>query len=177
MISVIAPNELEKAKRTQSTMIGVYVAIAVVVVVANVLIAVFLQPVRSTLACVLNIVLTALFGLGSIFFFSVKFRLVRAYVKFYTGVQRGLKETSRGVFAGWKDDIVTKDGLECYAFVSLEAVKKRPDMPEREVLVEHTVKKPDFKVGDRVRYATYGNILVAYEVFERAPEATPSTEQ
>ena len=72
MISVIAPNELEKAKRTQSMMIGVYVAIAVVVVVANVLIAVLLQPVRSTLACVLNIVLTALFGLGSIFSTNTK---------------------------------------------------------------------------------------------------------
>jgi len=61
--------------------------------------------------------------------------------------------------------------------VGRRALAARLNMPEREVLVEHTVKKPDFKVGDRVRYATYGNILVAYEVFERAPEATPSTEQ
>ena len=169
MISVIAPSEIEKAKRTQKIMIGVYAAIAALVVAANVLIAVLVQPIDGKLACALNIVLTSIFGIASLFFFSVKFRMVRAYVKFYHGVQKGLKETSRGVFAGWKDEIVTKDGLECYGFVSIEAVKKRPDMPEREVLIEHTVARPNFNIGDKLRYATYGNVLVAYEVFETAP--------
>lgn len=112
---------------------------------------------------IINITLTTLFLCGSLFFYGLKFRLIRYYTRMFRDMDSGLKDEATGVFVEYDKTFTTKDGLTFYSLV-LDAVPlRRDDISIRKVLIEHTRPEPDILAGERVRVVTHANILVAWE--------------
>lgn len=110
------------------------------------------------------------FMAGSLFFFSIKYRLTRKYVRMLRDMEQGLKDTIEGKFLRYDDEISTKDGVFFYTMVLKTRPLRRDDIDERKLLVEQTIPKIALNEGDRLKIVSHANILVAYEIVERAPQ-------
>lgn len=125
----------------------------------------------KTLFTVLSVILSALFGGYTLFFFSLKFRLTAKYCRMLKDIERGLKDTTEGTFLRYDDAIALKDGVYFYAMELDCKPLRRDDITLRKVLIEHTIEKPQFNEGDKIRFTTHANILVAYEILKKAAPA------
>ncbi len=111
-----------------------------------------------------SIAITTLFGGGSVFFFDIKYRLTSRYCRMLTGMKTGIKENSYGTFISINPTITEKDGVFFYSIMLDCPPLKRGDITERKILVERTHSLPHFEVGDKIKFITHANILVAYEL-------------
>lgn len=142
-----------------------FVALAVVLAI---LLTLFLCVTReiATAFCIISIALTAFFGCGSLYFFSMVFRPINAYAKLLSEMQRGLKENAVGNFLKVLDKTEEKDGVECRAFIFEVASFKHDELVmERKILVD--IKKTvEFLTNQRVKLSTYGNVLISYKLID-----------
>ncbi len=112
---------------------------------------------------IISIILCIIFGFGSMFFFSIKFRLTSKYCRMLKEMKVGLKDKTHGKFICIEKDIVEKDGVFFYSLVLDCPPLRRGDITERKVLVERNHALPEFSVGERIEFITHANILMAYE--------------
>lgn len=115
-----------------------------------------------------GIVLAVLFASFSLFFFSIKFRLTRKYVRMLRDIDTGLKDTTTGKFLEFDEALGEKDGVQFYGMLLECAPLKRGDITTRKVLIEKDIDKPDLNPGDKLRFTTHANILISYEILARA---------
>ena len=134
----------------------------------DVLIVVFRHSFGLTLAKTLNVIITAVYFCGLWFFFSLKFRLTRKYYKTLKNIFTGLKESYTGKFLYFDDTITLKDGVEFYIMMLEEKMLKRPDMPQRRVLIRKDLEHPPFYEGDVIKYQSHAGILIQYEILKKA---------
>ena len=118
---------------------------------------------NRALAVTLCCLITAAWGCFALFYFGVKFAPVKSYYKFLKHYHNGVSETYKGEFLRFEDEPLTKDGLAFYSLICAEKVIKRPDHPERRILIEIDLPKPDFAEGQAIKYITHAGILVAYD--------------
>ena len=111
-----------------------------------------------------SIALTTIFGGASIFFFDIKYRLTSKYCNMLTGMKTGIKDHSHGTYIGLDRTITEKDGVFFYSILLDCPPLKRGDITERKILVERTHSLPAFEKGDKIKFITHANILVAYEL-------------
>ncbi|MDR0426703.1 MAG: hypothetical protein LBH24_06010 [Clostridiales bacterium] len=171
--------ERQDAYRTKRRLWLFWIAVLVVfLAVEAALITVNLVDVSTTRSrrfyvpfAILGITAAVLFAGFSLFFFSVKFRLTRKYVKMLRDIDRGLKDTTVGRFTAFDEDIGEKDGVFFYSMILECNPLKRGDITTRKVLIEKTKPKPDVSPGDRLRFTTHANILVSYEFLSRISNA------
>lgn len=104
------------------------------------------------------------FGCGSLFFFSVKFKLTSRYCRMLRNMRDGIKERGHGKFTEIRPDITEKEGVYFYTLVLDCPPLKRGDITERHILVERTHSLPQIQPGDEVKFVTHANILMAYEI-------------
>lgn len=104
------------------------------------------------------------FGCGSLFFFSIKFKLTSRYCRMLRNMRDGIKERGHGKFVEIRPDITEKDGVYFYTLVLDCPPLKRGDITERHILVERTHSLPPLNAGDEVKFVTHANILMAYEI-------------
>lgn len=147
------------------TALGVFLAAVIVMIVIN---CVLIYTSRSRAVhipfMVTSIVLSVVFSCGSVFFFSIKYKLTSRYCRMLGDMERGIKERGSGVFMGIDRSITEKNGVYFYS-VTLDCPPlKRDDITERKILVERTHSLPAFAPGDRIKFITHANILVAYEL-------------
>ena len=80
----------------------------------------------------------------------------------------GLKSNGEGIFTGFVFQIKTKDGVEFYTMkVKCEAKDRRYNATDRELLVYKEVPPMRIGFGQKVKFITHSNILLAYEVEEK----------
>ena len=111
------------------------------------------------------------FACGSLFFFAVKYRLTRKYVRMLRDMDRGLKDTFEGTFLGYEDTLGMKDGVYFYSMVLKTRPLRRDDITERKLLIEQTVPKIKLNEGAKLRFVSHANILVAYEILDAGTPA------
>lgn len=126
---------------------------------------------------VVSVLATTLFGCFSLFFFSIKFRLTRKYCKMLRDMERGLKDETEGTFLSYDMAESFKDGVIFYGMELDCKPLRRGDITYRKVLVEHTIPKIDLNPGDKLRFITHANILMAYEIIYRAPVIEKTAEE
>jgi hypothetical protein len=147
------------------TALGVFLAAVIVMIVIN---CVMIYTSRSRAVhipfMVTSIVLSVLFSCGSVFFFSIKYKLTSRYCRMLTDMGRGIKERGSGVFIDTDRSITEKNGVYFYSIMLNCPPLKRDDITERKILVERTHSLPAFSPGDRIKFITHANILVAYEL-------------
>ena len=117
---------------------------------------------------VTSIAILILFCGGSIFFFDIKYRLTSRYCKMLTSIDTGLKERGEGKFIELNKTISEKDGVFFHSLMLDCPPIKRGDVTERKILVEKDHALPKFEVGEKIKFITHANILIAYERVEMA---------
>jgi hypothetical protein len=100
--------------------------------------------------------------------YGTKYRYVKWYHNSLRVLEKGIKRTNTGVFIRQEADLTQKDGVEYVVFVFSEDVLKRPDFPERRVLVDKFVRLPNLREGDVVKHVTCGSVLLEYEIVEQS---------
>jgi heme/copper-type cytochrome/quinol oxidase subunit 2 len=171
-VNLFGDNDIAKARAAKRRMlICWFAALAVVLGVVLTLMFVNLYRVRvyhdrslRGAGTAVSVILAIVFTGGSTFFFSIKFRLTRKYVRMLRDMERGLKDETEVKFKSFDDAIVFKDGVYFYTMVTDAKPLKREDITERRVLIEHTVKKPEFTEGQRIKITTHANILISYKL-------------
>ncbi len=116
------------------------------------------------------------FSCGSLFFFAIKYKLTRKYVKMLREMDRGLKDKFDATFIGYEDSVTMKDGVYFYSMSLKTKPLRRDDIDERKLLVEHTVPKLPLCEGTKLRLVSHANILMAYEILE-TPASAPVAAQ
>lgn len=174
MINVFSEEEKAAARRekkilfwTWFTLLMVYAAIVITLVCVDIyLVEAHRNRSHTAWMGAVSAVLTVLFGSYSLFFFSIKYRLTRKYVKMLKEMDRGLKDTFEGKFMGYDDSISMKDGVYFYSMVLKTRPLRRDDIDERKLLIEHTVPKIELIAGTKLKMVSHANILVSYEILE-----------
>ena len=110
-----------------------------------------------------SIILTIIFASGSLFFFGTKFKLTHRYCEMLIDMEFGLKDRGDGRFVGIEREIKEKDGVFFYSLVLLCPPLKRNDINERKILIEKDHALPEFIPGEKIKFITHANILLAYE--------------
>lgn len=172
MESVFSENEIKHAFCTKRRLLVVWIVLLVLtlLIVATFATVNAIMVYRNgdrtlkNLFMILSIVLTTIFGCGSVFFFGIKFRLTRNYCRMLKGMENGIKDNGEGKFLAIDEKIVEKDGVFFYKLVMECAPMKRDDITERQILVECNHSLPTLSEGDKIKFITHGNVLVAYEV-------------
>lgn len=172
IVEMFSPEEIAGAKRTKKRLlVSWFVIFAVYLGVMGALIGVNIYRVnvfrdRSTQVWMtaFAIVLTILFVCYTMFFFSIKFRLTRKYVRMLKDMATGLKDETFVTFLEYDDNISMKDGVYFYTMVVNAKPLKREDITERRVLVEHTIDKPPLENGQKMKIVTHANILMSYKL-------------
>lgn len=112
----------------------------------------------------LSMAFSIIFAGFSFFFFSIKYRLTRKYVKMINDMDKGLTDEETVKFMDFSPTVVTKDGVYFYGMVCEARPLKREDIATRTILIEQSIELPDFYPGDRIRVVTHANILLSYKV-------------
>lgn len=168
VVHLYSKDEFYHIKKMLNRYILAIIISFLIVAAIDVLIVIFRHSFGLTLAKVLNIVITGIYFCGLWFFFSLKFRLTRKYYKMLKNIFTGLKESYTGKFLYFDDTITLKDGVEFYIMMLEEKMLKRPDMPQRRVLIRKDLEHPPFFEGDVIRYQSHAGILAEYEILKKA---------
>ena len=144
--------------------LGVYLLLEAIMITINVVLIVTARDRAVYMPfMIISIVLCVIFGFGSMFFFSIKFRLTSKYCRMFREMKAGLKDRTHGKFVGIETNIVEKDGVFFYSLVLDCPPLRRGDITTRKVLVERNHSLPPFEVGEKIEFITHANILMAYE--------------
>lgn len=184
MVYVFDSKEKAAAIREKKLLLGLWLtglAVVAAIVAALITVSVYMVNVHrnrsfTLLFGVICAVLTIGYACFSLFFFAIKFRLTRKYVRMLRDIDRGLKDTFEGRFLGYDDSLSMKDGVYFYTMILKTRPLRRDDIDERRLLVEHTVPKPEIEEGTKLKFISHANILVAYEIIEKS-EKTEQTEK
>ena len=127
------------------------------ILVADVLLVV-LSPDNYIVCLIIAIVITCLFAWFTIYFFYNIYSDVNNEYRFYKGYESGLKETAEVIYLDQDKELTYINGLYAYPvrvsyLAGLEKINK----------VIFTVKKLDFKKGDKLSVITYRRILIKAE--------------
>ncbi|MDE6398070.1 MAG: hypothetical protein K2L51_01990 [Clostridiales bacterium] len=179
MTNVFSEEEKAKARRTKKRLFWSWFACliaAVAIVLTLVLVDLYLvgeKRVRSytPMLAFLSALVGTGFACGSLFFFAIKYRLTRKYVRMLRDMDRGLKDAFEGTFLGYEDAISMKDGVYFYSMVLKTRPLRRDDITERKLLIEQTVPKIPLGEGAKLRLVSHANIMVAYEILDAGAPA------
>ena len=174
IIEMFSPEEKEGAKKTKKILLiswfiilAVYLAIIGTMVGVNIYrVNVFRDRSTQVWMTALAIFCTVLFVCYTMFFFSIKFRLTRKYVRMLKDMETGLRDEAYVTFLAYDETLSMKDGVYFYTMIVDAKPLKREDITERRVLVEHTIEKPPFAEGQQLKIITHANILMAYKLLE-----------
>ncbi len=115
------------------------------------------------------------FGWFSIFFWCTKYRYTKSYANLFKSIKNGLKDKSEGVFTGFVFEIRTKDGVEFYSMkVKCEPKDRRFETVDREILIYREVPPLPVAYGQKIRFITHSNILIAFEIEDSAEKREKS---
>lgn len=172
IVELFSPEEIAGAKKTKKLLlVSWFVILAVYLAFLGSFIGVNIYRVnvfrdRSTQGWMtaVSIFLTILFVCYTMFFFSIKFRLTRKYVRMLKDMATGLKDETYVTFLEYDENVSMKDGVYFYTMVVDAKPLRREDITERRVLVEHTIEKPPLESGQRLKIITHANILMSYKL-------------
>ena len=174
MIKVFSDEEIAKARRTKKNLLlfwfgilFIYLALLGTMMGINIYQVVVYRSRHFHIPFVIvSTILTFAFGAFTMFFFSIKYRLTRKYVKMFRDMEKGLSTLSEGKFIEYDENIIEKDGVFFYSMCLNCKPLKRGDITLRKVLIEHTIPKIDLKSDQKIRFLTHANILREYEILD-----------
>ena len=110
-----------------------------------------------------------LFIIFSYVYLGIKFQRSRKYYKMISSLSIGIKHVNNSYFLRY-DEPELKDSVDYYVLTMCEWSKKKSEYLDRKIYCEKEKPLPAFQAGDKVRYLTHGNIMIAYEITEHDEE-------
>ncbi len=179
MVKLYSDEDLWAAHRQRSRILGVFLGVLTVYLAIFVGFLVYYislpyaDPNAKWVQWVLSIV-SVLFIFFSFPFMGIKFKRSNAYYKMLRFISVGLKESSIAPFAGL-EDWTTKDGVDVnVACFTVRGAKRGEDMI-RHIYVDGEKDYPPFYEGDVVKFVSQGNLLLSYEIIEKATPVAENT--
>ena len=167
-----AKKQKKKVHITFFSVTGVFIAVA-----AALFVYFLFEPYGSPKETPLLVTVCTLTGLYAVFaylFLSIKFSRVRRYCIFLSRVLSRKSVYSEGTFMRTNEETVSKDGVDLKSMILVEWSEKEKDYMERKILLDAEKAVPKLRPGDLLGVNTYSNVLVSYEVLNRAGlEGTP----
>ncbi len=146
--------------------LGVYLVISV-----GILLFYIFLPYGSSLTVVVRIAeygLTLAMVIFSFIYLGIPYKRVNNYNKLCKNMLTGKKEKAEGVLIEQKEEIQIKNGVDMKALIFLTYNEIKQDYFERKVLVFYEKPFPPIDLNDRVSFITQGNVLISYEILEKA---------
>ena len=119
------------------------------------------QFILCTAACV--------FVIFSYIYLGIKFQRSRKYYKMIASLSLGIKHVNNSYFLRYEEPEL-KDSVDYYVLTMCEWSKKKSEYLDRKICCDKEKNLPAFRAGDKVRYLSHGNIMIAYEVLENDEE-------
>lgn len=110
-----------------------------------------------------------LFIIYSYVYLGIKFQRSRKYYKMISSLSIGIKHVNNSYFLRY-DEPELKDSVDYYVLTMCEWSKKKSEYLDRKIYCDKEKPLPAFQAGDKVRYLTHGNIMIAYEITEHDEE-------
>ena len=110
-----------------------------------------------------------LFIIFSYVYLGIKFQRSRKYYKMISSLSIGMKHVNNSYFLRY-DEPELKDSVDYYVLTMCEWSKKKSEYLDRKIYCDKEKPLPAFQAGDKVRYLTHGNIMIAYEITEHDEE-------
>ena len=110
-----------------------------------------------------------LFIIFSYVYLGIKFQRSRKYYKMISSLSIGIKHVNNSYFLRY-DEPELKDSVDYYVLTMCEWSKKKSEYLDRKIYCDKEKPLPAFQAGDKVRYLTHGNIMIAYEIMEHDEE-------
>lgn len=110
-----------------------------------------------------------LFIIFSYVYLGIKFQRSRKYYKMISSLSIGIKHVNNSYFLRY-DEPELKDSVDYYVLTMCEWSKKKSEYLDRKIYCDKEKPLPAFQAGDKVRYLTRGNIMIAYEITEHDEE-------
>lgn len=110
-----------------------------------------------------------LFIIFSYVYLGIKFQRSRKYYKMISSLSIGIKHVNNSYFLRY-DEPELKDSVDYYLLTMCEWSKKKSEYLDRKIYCDKEKPLPAFQAGDKVRYLTHGNIMIAYEITEHDEE-------
>lgn len=110
-----------------------------------------------------------LFIIFSYVYLGIKFQRSRKYYKMISSLSIGIKHVNNSYFLRY-DEPELKDSVDYYVLTMCEWSKKKSEYLDRKIYCDKEKPLPVFQAGDKVRYLTHGNIMIAYEITEHDEE-------
>ncbi len=110
-----------------------------------------------------------LFIIFSYVYLGIKFQRSRKYYKMISSLSIGIKHVNNSYFLRY-DEPELKDSVDYYVLTMCEWSKKKSEYLDRKIYCDKEKPLPAFQAGDKVRYLTHGNIMIAYEITEHDEE-------
>lgn len=117
---------------------------------------------------VIEYVLTFFMVVFSFVYLGIVYKRVNDYYKICKKMLNGLKEKSEGVLIELEENVQVKDGVDMKSMIFLTYNQSKKGYFERKVLVFYEKTFPKIDLDDRVEFITQGNVLISYEILQKA---------
>jgi len=174
--------EFELAKKQRKKTLAIFLIVLGVYVLATAGMFVWYRLLEYKSPTILTVkiiqhCLSGIFIIFSFIFMGIRYKRVNRYYRIVKYVTTGIKEYSEASFFEYSNNIQDKDGVDFKSLIFLEWNKYKKEYFERKVLVFNEKPFPEFREGDYVKFVTQSNILVSYDILERAEENEPLENQ
>ena len=163
---------LQSAKQRKKYLI-IYICILVAYLILSVGILIFYAnlPYKSNLNLwvrVAEYTLTFIMVVFSFIYLGIPYKRTNSFYKMCKKMKIGLREQAEGVLIEIDDTLKSKDGVDMKSMIFLTYNELKKGYFERKVLVFYEKPFPEIDLEDKVLFVTQGNVLISYEIKEKA---------
>ena len=174
METIFQDQDLIAAFSQKRRLFWIYIAVAAVfaALLIGCIVWFVVLPYEDDLAYLPQLILcvgACLFIIFSYVYLGIKFQRSRKYYKMISSLSIGIKHVNNSYFLRY-DEPELKDSVDYYVLTMCEWSKKKSEYLDRKIYCDKEKPLPAFQAGDKVRYLTHGNIMIAYEITEHDEE-------
>ena len=164
MVNLIDINKEKKKSKTRYILNVVFISLLLLMTIAGAILLILLSPLDYLPNLIIDIVLTCVVIVFTIFYFLNIFPIVRHYYMFYRNMNEISLERRRRVIFNNKEEITTKENVK---YQSLKFFYQEQQKTYTEYLYLLDSDCP-FVSGQAYKVVTYQNVIIRYEVIDDA---------
>lgn len=164
MVNLIDINKEKKKSKTRYILNVVFISLLLLMTIAGAILLILLSPLDYLLNLIIDIVLTCVVIVFTIFYFLNIFPIVRHYYMFYKNMNEISLERRRRVIFNNKEEITTKENVK-YQSLKFFYQEQQKNYTEYLYLLDSDC---PFVSGQAYKVVTYQNVIIRYEVIDDA---------
>ena len=164
MINLIDINKEKKKSKTRYILNVVFISLLLLMTIAGAILLILLSPLDYFPNLIIDIVLTCVVIVFTIFYFLNIFPIVRHYYMFYKNMNEISLERRRRVIFNNKEEVTTKENVK-YQSLKFFYQEQQKNYTEYLYLLDSDC---PFVSGQAYKVVTYQNVIIRYEVIEDA---------